>query len=93
MFNLIKAWFKRPVVINFNVETIPDDAKVCVLATQQNLTRVQLKQIESSLSKFTGIKSVVLGDGQSLQTLNDEDLKAIDLIRADFGGDYEQTMP
>lgn len=82
MFNLIKAWFKRPVVINFNVETIPDDAKVCVLTTTHNPTKELIKQIESQLLSFTGLKSVVLGgDGQSLQTLNDEDLKAIGLIR------------
>lgn len=92
MFNLIKSWFKRPVVINLNAEHIPKDTKICVLVTQQETTKEQFKDIQSYLSKFVGIKSLVLGGSQSLQTLSDDDLKAIGLIRADFGGEDEQTI-
>ena len=87
MFNLVKSWFKRPVVINFNVETIPDDAKVCVLTTQRELSKAELEAIQSQLSGFTGLKFVIISKGvDSLQALSSEDLKAIGLIRADFGG-------
>lgn len=90
MFNLIKSWFKRPVVINFNVEAISGDAKVCVLTTTHNLTQEVVEQLEDRLNGWRGeSRVIVIGNSKPLQVLSDDDLKAIGLIRADFGDKYE----
>ena len=91
MFESIKKWFQRPKVININFEAVPSDTKLGVLTTTERLNAEHATQIKAAWSKYNNdFNLVVLSDGISLQALSDEDLKAIGLIRADFGGErYE----
>ncbi|WP_314339321.1 hypothetical protein [Acinetobacter guillouiae] len=91
MFESIKKWFQRPKVININFEAVPHDTKLGILKTPNPIDAEQARMIREAWSKYNNdFKVVVLSDGISLQALSDEDLKAIGLIRADFGGErYE----
>ena len=88
MFEAIKKWFQRPVVININYEAVPHDTKLGILKTPNPIDAEQARMIREAWSKYNkDFKVVVLSDGISLQALSDDDLKAIGLIRADFGGE------
>ncbi|MFW1968120.1 hypothetical protein [Acinetobacter guillouiae] len=88
MFESIKKWFQRPVVININYEAVPHDTKLGILKTPNPIDAEQARMIREAWSKYNkDFKVVVLSDGISLQALSDDDLKAIGLIRADFGGE------
>ncbi|MFW1982640.1 hypothetical protein ACG94M_04825 [Acinetobacter guillouiae] len=88
MFESIKKWFQRPVVINIDYESVPHDTKLGILKTPNPIDAEQARMIREAWSKYNNdFKVVVLSDGISLQTLGDEDLKSIGLIRADFGGE------
>lgn len=82
MFELIKKWFKRPVVININYEAVPHDTKLGVLTTPNPIDAEQARAIREYWSYFNkDFKVVVLSDGVSLQALSDDNLKAIGLVR------------
>lgn len=88
MFESIKKWFQRPIVININYEAVPHDTKLGILKTPNPIDAEQARMIREAWSKYNkDFKIVVLSDGISLQALSDDDLKAIGLIRADFGGE------
>ncbi len=88
MFESIKKWFQRPVVININYEAVPHDTKLGILKTPNPIDAEQARMIREAWSKYNkDFKVVVLSDGISLQALSDDDIKAIGLIRADFGGE------
>ena len=86
MFEAVKKWFKRPVVININYEAVPHDTKLGVLTTPNPINAEQAKAIREAWSKYNkDFKVVVLSDGISLQALSDDDLKAIGLLRIKSG--------
>lgn len=92
MFEIIKKWFKRPVVININYEAVPRDTRLGVLTTPDAIDAEQARMIRESWSNLNkDFKVVVLSDGIQLQALSDDDLKSIGLVRADFGGDINET--
>jgi len=84
MFEAIKKWFKRPVVININYEAVPNDTRLGVLTTPNHIDAEQVRKIRESWSNFNkDFKVVVLSDGALLQALSDDDLKAVGLVRID----------
>ena len=87
MFELIKKWLTRPIVINFTVEPLSPDAAINVLRTERPITPEIAKAIKKQWPEFCESKAVVLCPGVALEQLTDEQLKDIGLIRADFGND------
>lgn len=85
MFEAVKKWFKRPVVININYEAVPNDTKLGILKTPNPINVEQARAIREYWSNFNkDFKVVVLSDGVLLQALSDVDLKAIGLVRIDI---------
>ena len=89
MFELIKKWLKRPIVINFIVEPLMPDAAINVLKTDSYITPEIAEAVRKAWPEFSKSKAVVLCPGETLEQLSDADLRRIGLIRADFGGDDE----
>ncbi|MEQ1095113.1 DUF1127 domain-containing protein [Acinetobacter johnsonii] len=87
MFELIKKWLKRPIVINFTVEPLSPDAAIKVLRTERPITPEIAEAIKKQWPKFCKSKAVVLCSGVTLEQMTDEQLKDIGLIRADLGND------
>ena len=87
MFELIKKWLTRPIVVNFTVEPLSPDAAINVLRTERPITPEIAKAIKKQWPEFCKSKAVVLCPGVALEQLTDEQLKDIGLIRADFGSD------
>lgn len=92
MFEAIKKWFKRPIVINFTVESLNSGNGINVLKTDGYLTPEVADAVRKAWPEFSKSKAVVLCPGVALEQLSDADLRAIGLIRADFGVDkYNET--
>ena len=83
MFELIKKWLKRPIVINFTVEPLSPDAAFNVLRTERPITPEIAEAIKKQWSEFCKSKAVVLCPGVVLEQLSDEQLKAIGLMRVE----------
>lgn len=84
MFELIKKWLKRPIVINFTVESLSPDAAINVLRTERPITPEIAEAIKKSWPEFCKSKAVVLCPGVTLEQMTDEQLKAVGLMRVDF---------
>lgn len=92
MFEVVKKWFKRPVVININYEAVPHDTKLGILKTPNPINVEQARAIREYWSNFNNdFKVVVLSDGVSLQALSDDDLKEIGLVRIDINETSKTT--
>lgn len=83
MFELIKKWLKRPIVINFTVEPLSLDAAINVLRTERPITPEISEAIKRSWPEFCKSKAVVLCPGVTLEQMTDEQLKAVGLMRVD----------
>jgi hypothetical protein len=83
MFELIKKWLTRPIVINFTVEPLSPDAAINVLRTERPITPEIAKAIKKQWPEFCESKAVVLCPGVALEQLGDEQLKAIGLMRVE----------
>lgn len=81
MFELIKKWLKRPIVINFTVEPLSPDAAINVLKCEKQITPEIAKAVRDAWPKFHKSKAVVLCPGVTLEQLNDDQLKDIGLVR------------
>ena len=81
MFDLIKKWLKRPIVINFTVDPLSPDAAINVLKTDNHITPEIAARIKESWPEFHKSKAVVLCPGVTLEQLTDEQLKAVGLMR------------
>ena len=82
MFEAIKKWFKRPIVINFTVESLNSGSGLNVIKTDSHITPEVAEAIRKACINS---KVVVLGPHAKLEQLSDADLRALGLIRADFG--------
>lgn len=89
MFEAIKKWFKRPIVINFTVESLNSGNGINVLKTDSYITPEVAEAVRKAWPEFSKSKAVVLCPGETLEQLSDADLRRIGLIRADFSGDDE----
>lgn len=87
MFELIKKWLTRPIVVNFTVEPLSQVAAINVIKCEKQITPEIAKAVRDAWSKFHKSKAIVLCPGMTLEQLTDEQLKDIGLIRADFGSD------
>ena len=87
MFELIKKWLTRPIVVNFTVEPLSQVAAINVIKCEKQITPEIAKAVIDAWSKFNKSKAIVLCQGLTLEQLTDEQLKDIGLIRADFGSD------
>lgn len=81
MFELIKKWLKRPIVINFTVEPLSPDAAINVLRTERPITPEIAEAIKKSWPEFCKSKAVVLCPGVTLEQMSDEQLKDVGLVR------------
>ena len=87
MFNLIKKWFKRPIVINFTVEPVSSDMVIGVIKTDSYIDGEVSDALRNAwMEMLPDKKAVVIPLGITLEQLSDADLRKIGLIRADFGG-------
>ena len=78
MFNL----FKRPIVINFTVESINHDATIVVLKTQERMTREIADLVAKAWKEHNfKCKAIVLDNSVTMEQLNDDDLKRVGLMR------------
>lgn len=80
MFESIKKWFKRPIVINFTVEPLSLDATF-VLKHEREITPEIAEALSKVWFEFYESKVVVIGAGMTLEQLSDEQLKDIGLMR------------
>ena len=87
MFELIKKWLARPIVVNFTVEPLSQVAAINVIKCEKQITPEIAKAVIDEWHKFHKSKAIVLCQGLTLEQLTDEQLKDIGLIRADFGSD------
>ena len=87
MFELIKKWLTRPIVVNFTVEPLSQVAAINVIKCEKQITPEIAKAVIDAWHKFHKSKAIVLCQGLTLEQLTDEQLKDIGLIRADFGSD------
>lgn len=85
MFEAIKKWFKRPIVINFTVESLNSGSGLNVIKTDSHITPEVAEAVRKAWTEFGNFKVTVLGPHAKLEQLSDADLRAIGLIRADFG--------
>lgn len=81
MFELIKKWLKRPIVINFTVESLSPDAAINVLRTERPITPEIAEAIKKQWPEFCKSKAVVLCPGVALEQMTDEQLKDVGLMR------------
>lgn len=84
MFELIKKWLKRPIVINFIVEPLSPDAAINVLRTERPITPEIAEALSKAWSEGYKSKVIVIGPGITLEQMTDEQLKAVGLMRVDF---------
>ena len=85
MFELIKKWLTRPIVVNFTVEPLSPDAAINVLRTEKPITPEIAKAIKKQWPEFCKSKAVVLCPGVKLEQMSDEQLKSIGLVRIKEG--------
>ncbi|ENW23353.1 hypothetical protein F925_02311 [Acinetobacter lwoffii NCTC 5866 = CIP 64.10 = NIPH 512] len=83
MFELIKKWLKRPIVINFTVEPLSPDATF-VLKHEREITPEIAEALSKAWSERYKSKVIVIGPGITLEQMTDEQLKAVGLMRVDF---------
>lgn len=82
MFELIKKWLKRPIVINFTVEPLSPDATF-VLKHEREITPEIAEALSKAWSEFYKSKVIVIGPGITLEQMTDEQLKAVGLMRVE----------
>lgn len=80
MFELIKKWLKRPIVINFTVEPLSPDATF-VLKHEREITPEIAEALSKAWSERYKSKVIVIGPGITLEQMTDEQLKAVGLVR------------
>ena len=84
MFELIKKWLKRPIVINFTVEHLSPDAAINVLRTERPIAPEIAKAIKKQWPEFCKSKVMVLCPGVTLEQMTDEQLKDVGLMRVEM---------
>lgn len=91
MFELIKKWFKRPIVINFTVEPLSSGTAINVVKTDTHLTPEAIEAFRKAWTHSS--KAIVLGPGITLEQLSDADLHAIGLIRGGIAHGSIHNIP
>ncbi|WP_213072651.1 hypothetical protein [Acinetobacter johnsonii] len=81
MFELIKKWLTRPIVINFTVKPLSQDAAINVIECEEQMTPEIAKAVRDAWLEFSKSKAVVLCSGVTLDQLTDEQLAQIGLQR------------
>lgn len=79
MFELIKKWLKRPIVINFTVEPLSSVAALNVVKTDSHLTPEAIEAFRKAWAQFSEAKVLILNTGVTLEQLTDEQLKAANI--------------
>lgn len=91
MFEAIKKWFKRPIVINFMVEPLSPNTAINVLKTESYITPEVAEAFRKAWPEFSKSKAVVLCPGIQIEQLTDYQLKAIGLMRVKPGEATQTT--
>lgn len=78
MFN----FFKRPIVINFTVEQVHPNSTISVIKTNSNMSE-HISRAIAKAWKDSGFKqkAVVIDKRLSIESLTDEELKQLGLMR------------
>lgn len=90
MFESIKKWFKRPIVINFTVESLSPDAAI-VIKHEKEITREIADALSRAWSDFYESKAIVIGPGVTLEQLSDEQLEAVGLMRIKCDNNHKSS--
>ena len=90
MFESIKKWFKRPIVINFTVEPLSPDATF-VLKHEREITPEIAEALSKAWSDLYESKVIVIGPGVTLEQLSDEQLKAVGLMRIKYDNNHKSS--
>lgn len=76
------SFFKRPIVINFTVEQVHPDSTIAVIKTQEYMSReIAESVIKAWNEQDFKQKAIVIGKSMSIESLTDEDLKRLGLMR------------
>ncbi len=84
MFESIRKWFKRPIVINFIVEPLSTEVAINVLKYEKEITPEIAEHVKKAWSEYCDAKAVIIGAGMTLEQLSDEQLKAVGLMRVEI---------
>ena len=78
MFN----FFKRPIVINFIVEQVHPDSTIAVIKTEEYIS-IEIAKAVIAKWKEHGFnqKAIVVDRNVSIESLTDDDLKRVGLMR------------
>ncbi|NHC02341.1 DUF1127 domain-containing protein [Acinetobacter sp. 187] len=94
MFAFKKKQPEQPVVINFTVQPFAEDAAINLIVTDSHLSdEMREALLKKWKEKFNNKKLIVMCKGATLEQMSDADLRAVGLIRADFGDKDEQSLP
>lgn len=76
------SFFKRPIVINFTVEQVHPDSTIAVIKTQESMTREIAESVIKAWKEHDfKQKAIVVGSGMNIESLTDEELKRLGLMR------------
>lgn len=76
------SFFKRPIIINFTVEQVHPDSTIAVIKTKEYMSR-EIANAVVLAWKEHGFKqkAIVVDNSVSIESLTDEDLKRVGLMR------------
>jgi hypothetical protein len=76
------SFFKRPIVINFIVEQVHPDSTIAVIKTQEYMSaEIAQAVIKAWERQDFKQKAIVVDKSLSIESLTDEDLKRLGLMR------------
>lgn len=76
------SFFKRPIVINFTVEQVHPDSTIAVIKTEEYMS-IEIAKAVIAKWKEHGFKqkAIVVDRNVSIESLTDDDLKRVGLMR------------
>lgn len=76
------SFFKRPIVIKFTVEQVHPDSIIAVIKTQEYMSaEIAQSVIKAWERQDFKQKAIVVDKGVSIESLTDDDLKRVGLMR------------
>lgn len=76
------SFFKRPIVINFTVEQVHPDSTIAVIKTQEYMSAEIAQSVMKAWERLDfKQKAIVVDKSLSIESLTDEDLKRVGLMR------------
>lgn len=79
MFELLKKWFKRPVVVNLMVKPLSSGSDINIVKTDSHLTPEAIEAFHKAWVDFVKVEAIVPCSAVTLEQLTDEQLKAANI--------------